>query len=354
LRVGSLAAARDGASASLLADGRVLVVGGNPNEPRIEIFDPATGQSSMTEIETHLPLRGHRATPLADGRVLLSGGGYTTDGRPIFGDYGSAESESYGPTSPTLTLEGTMHAQRRDHASTRLADGRVLVTGGENVNVGGFHFWRNVHGSAELFDPATRTFRSVASLVGRRWNHTATLLPDGRVLIVGGFDSSYEGAQIALSSMELFDPHTETFTAAGSMLRPRGQHTATLLPDGRVLLAGGSGGAEPTAEIYDPARGQVQATASVESRQRHIATVLRNGRVLLVGGTDTAVTFDPPTETIVETLPLGRSFFGAAAVPMDDGSVLLVGGLDPNDADHATGVYRYWPNQHPRRRAVRR
>lgn len=185
-RVGTLAVSRYRVDATLLSDGRVLVVGGNSEERRLELFDPRTGTSTLIDAKTEFPLTGPTATRLRDGRLLILGGGYRTDGRAFFGFYGSRTSEAYDTGAATLMIAGQMNDLRKDHVATLLADGRVLITGGEMVDIGGFHVWRTIHASAEIFDPATNTFRAIAPMHEARTNHTATLLRDGRVLIAGG------------------------------------------------------------------------------------------------------------------------------------------------------------------------
>ena len=143
--------------------------------------------------------------------------------------------------------------------------------------------------SADLYDPATGKFSKTGSMKTGRWLQTATLLPDGRVLILGGRsprDSVYRSA-------ETFDPRSGKFSSAGSMGEGRQQHTATLLPDGRVLIAGGywSDGQKwrvlSSTEIYDPTTGKFSSTGSMGApRQGHSATLLNDGRVLIASGED--------------------------------------------------------------------
>ncbi|HEX7591330.1 MAG TPA: kelch repeat-containing protein [Candidatus Limnocylindrales bacterium] len=153
-----------------------------------------------------------------------------------------------------------MAEPRGGHTATTLQDGRVLVVGGwTNATP------NNVLKSAELFDPKTGKFTLTGSLHEVRANQTATLLNDGRVLIVGGFGGA--GAA-SLKSAELFDPGTGKFTLTGPLANPRFDHTATLLADGRVLIADGSNDTsarEGSAEIYDPATGKFTVTGPLKA-----------------------------------------------------------------------------------------
>lgn len=170
--------------------------------------------------------------------------------------------------------------------------------------------------------------------------HTATLLRDGKVLIAGGFRE--EGtSEIAISSAEIFDPGTNTFTPTSDMNEPRNGHTATLLPVGKVLLAGGwnQRGRTATAKLYDPQTGTFEDTGSLmAARQGLTATLLKNGQVLIAGGDSarntpqlTAELYDPTTETFTPTGNLKDGRFGHTATLLTDGKVLLVGGTSGND-----------------------
>src|SRR5207253_2139636 len=144
---------------------------------------------------------------------------------------------------------------------------------------------------------ASFEFANTGSLILPRTNHTATLLPNNQVLVAGGFHNAVNG------SAELYDPVTGAWTATGNLRTKRGRHTATLLPDGKVLVAGGSDGNGylSDAELYDPATGTWTPTGSLLTpRLGPTATLLQNGKVLVAGGayTDylsTAELYDPAT-----------------------------------------------------------
>ncbi|HYD52385.1 MAG TPA: kelch repeat-containing protein, partial [Gemmatimonadaceae bacterium] len=191
-----------------------------------------------------------------------------------------------------LTARGT-GAVRTGHVAALLGNGKLLLAGGA---VGG-----TPTRSAELFDPATGTFTATGDLIIARVNASATVLQDGRILVVGGDD----GDGNSLASAELYDPVRGLFAAAGSLAAGRTHHTATRLPSGHVLVVGGSAGSSvlATVEEYAPASGAAGAwttrTALATARTRHTSTLLRNGRLLVAGGEDasgtplTAELYDP-------------------------------------------------------------
>jgi hypothetical protein len=265
----------------------------------------------------------HTATLLLDGRVLMVGGE---------GDGAASSAELYDPATGKFTKTGSLHQGRDDQTATLLKDGRVLIAGGMGW-VG--NSWSEL-ASAELYDPATGEFSLTGSMTDSRVFHTATLLRDGRVLIAGGRDSAGTGGVSGVSSAEVFDPSTGEFTATQQMTHGRMFHTATLLADGRVLLVGGNG--DSSAEVYDPGTGTFAPTGSMASvTGDHVAALLRDGRVLVAGGGETggityprADLYDPTTGTFRPTGPMlndcncmGPLGSPSSAFVLNDGRVLV-------------------------------
>jgi N-acetylneuraminic acid mutarotase len=246
---GNMATARNAHTATLLSNGKVLVCGGYNNTSRLaggELHDPATGIWTTTgNLATARHL--HTATLLPDGKVLVCGG--SSD----LGDLASAE--VYDPATGTWTSTGSMTTPRRAHTATLLPNGKVLVTGGYNdYSVA----------SAEIFNPATGTWTATGSLISARGGHTATLLPNGKVLVCGGQRTRPSVVVIIpiidptagyLADAEVYDPATGTWTSTGSLPARIDSHTATLLPNGKVLVCGGDTGIGElsSAQLYDPA-----------------------------------------------------------------------------------------------------
>jgi hypothetical protein len=197
------------------------------------------------------PRAWHTATLLADGRVLIAGG--STAAWTTGGALDSAE--IYDPSTGTFTVTGSMVDPRTFHAATLLTDGRVLLTGGNDGA-------REDVTTAELYDPVTARFAATGVMGDGRQFHTATQLPDGRVLVAGGGADYVNTAFIA--SAELYDPVTGTFSLTGSVADARTNHVATLLGDGRVLLTGGYGATAPLpyAELFDVVSGTFSPAGS--------------------------------------------------------------------------------------------
>lgn len=317
-------------AAALLADGRVLVVGGFANGgiavAAADVFDPKTGTFSPTGPMSLARARGPAATRLLDDRVLVTGG---FNGKVLL-----ATTETYDLATGAFAPSGPMTVGRIFQRATLLADGRVLVTGGDAAD-GGL-------AAAELFDPATGIFSGTGPMAIARTGHTATRLADGRVLVVGG-TSNQSGApegpgQSCVKSAEIYDPETRTFSSAGPMVDARCGHAAALLADGRVLVTGGGAvygdpNSHASAEIYDPGTNSFSAAgAMAAARVGQTETLLGDGRVLVAGGNDaefrplaSVELYDPKTDTF----SLTGSFMGRAwhtATHLDDGRVFVTGG----------------------------
>jgi N-acetylneuraminic acid mutarotase len=328
---GSLGAARDSHTATLLPSGKVLVAGGyNGSElASAELYDPDSGTWTATgSLATARDTQ--TATLLFNGKVLVAGG---FSGSGIL-----TSAELYDSVSGTWTATGSLGTARGYHTATLLPNGKVLVAGGDNSSGDGI-------ASAELYDPASGTWTTTGSLTTARAQHTATLLPNGKVLVAGGFDSNSDTS----ASAELYDPASGTWTATGSLTTPRLGYTATLLPNGSVLAAGGNYGSLASAELYDPASGTWMATASLAgTRGNQTATLLPNGKVLAAGGVFGAFTedvlasaelYDPVSGTWGGAGPLvtARTLHTATLLP--NGKVLVVGGYDGSNYLASAEIY---------------
>jgi len=386
-----------------LPSGRVLITGGNETTTQAELFDPATGSVSTTGYMSAVRF-AHTATVLPDGRVLLAGGSGEQNS--------STTAELYDPATGVFAPTGNMHAAHVHHRAALLSDGRVLIAGGSSTVeaydadteefqiIGSLSAAREMSGltllpsgkvlltgglpvtdadTAELFDPAKGQSTLVGKLTQPRIGHTSTLLPDGRVLIAGGF-TEYDAAGAsdkASGTAELYDAASKAFSAVTSSETVRAGNTATLLPNGDVLLAGGESSAE--VDLWDRKDGQsVPAVSMSAAREHHAATLLRSGRVLITGGTnmagplvsgerydwrqkrfeptadmlvarerhaltllpsgkvlitggsdDTTVeVYDPTADEMVAVGQLHSTRFAHAAVLLPSGNVLLAGGVD--------------------------
>ncbi len=313
---GSMNTARQGHTATLLPNGKVLVVGGQNSSgawiPSAELYDPDTGTWTFTgSPNTNRVI--HTATLLPNGKVLVAGfynsselydpatETWTYTGTVVIptgspgpaatlllngkvlsaGGTGSttANAELYDPATGAWTLTGSEGYTRRNHTVTLLANGQVLVAGTQPWALG------SVPPAAALYDPATGQWMSTGVPNLNLALHTATLLPDGRVLVTGGIGTGLNSG--ATNSVTAYDPASGTWTAKNFMATKRSRHTATLLPNGQVLVVGGYDGASATAsaELYNPATGTWSATGGLNTaRMNHTATLLPNGKVLVAGG----------------------------------------------------------------------
>jgi N-acetylneuraminic acid mutarotase len=317
-------------TATLLGDGRLLVAGtynDHSDANTAEIYDPATDVWTPTTLMNDYHASA-AAVRLQDGKVLICGGRHNLMG------YGQTQvqAEIYDPVTGQWTLTGSMSSSRVLHTATLLNDGRVLVTGGYSSS-GGFL------DSTELYDPVNGTWSYTGNIPGGgRWQHTATLLSDGRVLITGG--EKYGIPTCSYFSTEIFDPVIGTWTSTGNLIGSRASHKATLLLDGRVLVAGGHIGCITaklnTSELYDPATGQWTPTGNLLAEINDFAlNRLSDGTVLAAGGylqgyipLDLAQLYNPATGIWTAVSPLNQARGSHTGTLLSDGRVIVVGGDD--------------------------
>jgi hypothetical protein len=214
---------------------------------------------------------------------------------------------------------------RSGHTATLLPDGEVLIAGGMRRN-------QDFYKSAELYDPATGKFQATGQMTLARVGQIAVLLRSGKVLIAGGWVGHG-----TTDSAELYDPATGKFSVIGKMTTRRGRPSATLLSNGDVLIAGGEdhdgpGATLASAEVFRASTVQFQSTGSMHhARISHTATLLNDGRVLLTGGfasdvSATAEVYDPQSGTFSETGSLAAARCKHTAGLLPDGRVLIAGG----------------------------
>jgi hypothetical protein len=285
---------------------------------------------------------GHTATLLANGKLLVAGGVRSAGA-------GTAAVDLFDPLNGTWTSMAPMNAMRSSHTATLLPDGRVLVVGGSTVSTAAAKGYVN-NTSAEIYDPAANTWTLAAPMTAARSHHTATLLPDGKVLVVGGENLLY----LVEPTAEIYDPAVNAWSAPRAQpVAERSQHTATLLPSGLVLIAGGfdivNGLLTPlnTAELYDPVlhttattdldgvvtttiTGGQDFTAATPMAFAHYgqsATRLADGRVVVVGGNTTQTElYDPVAAAWTTHGPTAATHSSHGAVLLADGRLLVVGG----------------------------
>jgi len=330
---GEMTAARFDHAAVLLPNGRVLIVGGIERngvmQPGAELFDPVTRRFTATGRPLAQHGWGVTATLLRNGKVLVAGGSTGCDS-PCY----TASAELYDPATGTFAPTGKMTVPRAEARAVLLRTGEVLLVGGTSVS------GSNPVLTAELYHPSTGTFTSL----GATHLSDATqivLLTDGRALVVGS------------SGSDLYDPATGHFTPTGAMTVPRTKFGGALLPDGRVLIAGGQGGGPwgtrlASTQIYDPRTGRFLPGPELNENRFKLSKAvvsLKDDRVLIAGGAEQPEIYDPASGAFV---PVGGAkldgFCFSTATLLSDGRVLLAGGYArPGGA----GVNHAWLYQPP-------
>jgi Kelch motif/Galactose oxidase, central domain len=313
---------RAGHTATLLADGKVLIAAGciaqgceNEITRSAELYD-STQKTFTATGELNIARVGHHALLLPSGKVLILGG--------WAGDATTASAELYNPETETFELAGEMLEPRDGFTATLLQDRRVLITGGYNGAMKRLS-------SAEIYDPGTQTSKAISPINEPRMAHSASLLQDGRVLIVGGSKSRGN----VLSSAELFDPMTETFRSVGNLSAPRHKHAAVTLPDGNVLIIGGSGAGDfgeqySSTELFDISILTFQPTATMQGQRFKIpdaVALLNDGNILVAGSDARAELYNTAINRFSEVEgSLGQELFYSTVTRLDNNQVLITGG----------------------------
>jgi hypothetical protein len=285
---GSMTTARYGHAATLLPDGKVLVLGG-ASLTTAEIYDPDTGMFGATG-NMNTPRDWPIAVTLASGEVLVVEGDFRA-GPPE----PPAASEIFDQTTGTFSLTGSISTRRSGGDAVRLQGGGVLIPSGLAV----YDIGNSYYGDSELYTPSVGTFSPTGAMITPRDMYSAVLLSNGSVLVAGGRRNISHDVDVSLASAEIFDPNTQTYVATGNLSAARALLTATTLPSGDVLIAGGGqdGGTgypilpgnlilpSSSAELYDPITKTFGATGAMSTnRYAHTATLLEDGTVLIAGG----------------------------------------------------------------------
>jgi hypothetical protein len=311
-------------TATTLLDGRILIAGGfgtdtDGDSASTELFDPATRRFEAGPRLTS-PRYGHSATRLPDGRVLIAGG-FGPDGKVL------ATAEIFDPVAGIFTPTGRLRVARADHEAVLLEDGRVVLIGGTGDDF-------EILASADLFDPRTGALSPAGPMTVPREGMAATMLRDGRVLVTGGHIGRHAQRTI-YDSTEIYDPATNSFAPAGRMTIARHKHDAILLADGRVLLIAGSDarddlGLYDSAETYDPSTDAFTPVGRLAHRRyklRYTSVLLPDGRVLTAGGAAVPEVFDPAADAFSSIdASFGRAPYFATATLLHDGNTILAGG----------------------------
>lgn len=324
---GSLTIGRHTHTATKLNDGSVIVVGGSaqgtfngPGLTSVERYYPSSN-TWIVGPSLHQARQGHTATLLPIGQVLIAGG---QDG-PTF----LASMELYDPNTNSWSLTTPLNQARYNHATILLHDGRIVVIGGFNANEGTL-------AAVEVFNPADNSVAQMPPMNTPRNGHSAILLDDYRILVIGGFNQS----QSWLASAEIYDPVSGTWSATSPLFAHGVAHSTTRLADGQILVVGGAFGSGPPgisdkAEIFSPASGTWQAVASLSvTRHAHTASVLSDGRIMLAGGDDgggqrhnSVEIFDPHSGSWSLTAAMIDARSSHSATVLDNNTILVAGGF---------------------------
>jgi hypothetical protein len=333
--IAKMQSARAAHTATVLNNGKVLVVGGfaGSNLSSAEIYDPVSGKFKYVG-RMSVARTGHSATILPNGKVLIAGG--------YNGNYLSS-TEIFDPKTQKFSAGPQMTSARSGHTATVLNDGNILFAGGVGV---GWSFLQ----SAEIYNIQSKAFSSVHSMTTARESHTATLLKNGAVLITGGHKDRRANITI-YSSAEVYDPGTKKFKSIGNMTVKRHKHDAVRLVNGNVLISGGSDerdskGTYASAELYDPINSSFSPINNMNiHRYKHNGTsvLLPDGNVIIAGGSDKAEFYNNASrkfELVDGNMGTKRLFACATLLP--NGDVLITGGYNENiEASNNVWIYHF-------------
>lgn len=341
---GSMRSARDGHTAAVLANGKILVAGGTNNGVALasaELFNPVAGTWASTG-SMHVARTLARAVLLSNGSVLVMGG--------CVNDCLSAtikSAELFNPTAGTFTATGSMIQARAEFGVTLLANGQVLVVGG--CTAYDANGCLAVTNKAEIYNPATGTWTATGALRAARHAMTATRLASGKVLVAGGATAAMD----AINSSEIYDPVAKTWTLGLKMVTARSDYASILLGTGKVLFMGGeniNGVSIKNAELYNPSSGTFTATGGMTAtREEHTAVLLANGNVLVSGGNKKTLTtqtplasaelYNPATGTWTATGSMSHARSGHTSTVLHNGNVVNAGGSDAVNELNSAELY---------------
>lgn len=341
---GAMRSARDGHIATILANGKILVAGGTNNGVALtsaELYNPTAATWASTG-SMHVARTLAQAVLLSNGSVLVMGG--------CVNDCLSATTSSaelYNPSAGTFTATGSMVQARAEFGATLLANGQVLVAGG--CTAYDANGCLAVTTKAEIYNPATGTWKATGALRGARHAMTATRLASGKVLVAGGATAAMD----AINSSEIYDPVAKTWTLGLKMVTARSDYASIMLGTGKVLFTGGeniNGVSINKAELYNPSTGTFTATGNMTAtREEHTEVLLANGNVLVSGGNKKTLTtqtplasaelYNPATGTWTATGSMSNARSGHTSTVLHNGNVVNAGGSDAFNELNSAELY---------------
>lgn len=343
IRTSNMTVGRFDHTATLLPNGKVLIAGGMSGNgiflASAELFDSSSDQ--FLPIGKMQATRGYgsTATLLPSGKVLIIGG--------YNGSSCNRSAELYDLGDKAFASTGSMTAPRCSAAAVLLQNGQVLVAGGDQSSGD-----RDPAASAEIYDPSTGKFSMTGSMRTPRDYFAAVLLRDGKVFVAGGSSNGQHLGTKVEASAEVYDPHTGRFSSTANMTTPREKHGAALLPDGKVIVLGGQADAPfgpslSSTEIYDPPSGHFSVGPSMDFKRfklPHGVVALPSGEILVGGGSNHPELYDPVSNSfrLAARTELDRFYFSTVTL-LPSGEVLFAGGYGEHGAGAPNHAWLYRP-----------